>query len=150
MEKFSRLLIRYLFAALLCFTLASIAHSQMVLAGLEQQGIVIPPAERLQMTLSDWWGLLPGYGAIIATGMLIALSVAGWICSKTGTMGGILYALAGAAAMLSILMAMQPIMDITLIAGARSTIGLTLQTLAGLLGGWSFYWLRKKPKLHFD
>jgi len=150
MPDFARLLLRYIFAVLLCFTLASIAHSQMVLTGLEQQGIVIPPVERLQMTLSDWWGLLPGYGAIIAAGMLIALSVAGWICSKTGAIGGLLYALAGAAAMLSILMAMQPIMDITLIAGARGSTGLTLQSLAGFLGGWSFYWLRKKPKLHFD
>lgn len=150
MDNFSRLLIRYIFAVLLCFTLASIAHSQMVLAGLEQQGIIIPPADRLQMTLSDWWGLLPSYGAIIAAGMLIALSVGGWICSKTGAIGGLLYALAGAVAMLSILMAMQPVMNITLIAGARSTTGLTLQTLAGFFGGWSFYWLRKKPKLHFD
>lgn len=150
MDTLGRLLIRYIFATLLCFTLASIAHSQMVLAGLEQQGIVIPPVDRLQMTLSDWWGLLPGYGAIIAVGMLIALVVASWIGKRIGTMGGLLYALACAAAMLSILMAMQPIMDITLIAGARSTTGLTLQALAGFFAGWSFYWLRKKPKLHFD
>ncbi|GGD65948.1 hypothetical protein [Lacimicrobium alkaliphilum] len=150
MEKFARLTLRFILAWLTTFTFASIAHSQMVLSGLEQQGIVIPPFERLQMTLSDWWGLLPGYGAVIAVGMLIALCFGGWVCKKTGTPGGLLYPVAGALAMLSIVMAMQPIMDITLIAGARSNTGLALQALSGLIGGWAFYALRKKPKLHFD
>lgn len=150
MEKFTRLTLRFILAWLATFTLASIAHSQMVLSGLEQQGIVIPPAERLQMTLSDWWGLLPGYGAVIFAGMLIALSVGGWISRKIGALSGLLYPLSGALAMYIMLIAMQPVMDISLIAGARSDTGLILQALAGLIGGWVFYALREKPKLHFD
>ncbi len=150
MPDWMRFVLRYLVATLLCFTLASIAHSQMVLWGLQQQAIVIPPFERLQMTLSDWWGLLPTYGSVIAVGLLIALLVATWLSRKTGPWGGLVFGLAGAVALLSILLAMQPIMDITLIAGARSHMGLLLQVSAGFIGGLVFYWLRKKPKRHFD
>jgi hypothetical protein len=37
---------------------------------------------------------------------------------------------------------MHPILEITLLAGARSTLGFICQSLAGAMGGWIFSYLR--------
>ncbi|MBN7818725.1 hypothetical protein [Bowmanella yangjiangensis] len=132
------LIIRFLLAWLGCFSLASLMHSQFVLAGLTGQGIQIALTDRLQMSLSDWWGLLPTYGLIIAIGLLLAFSIAGWLSRRFSINAVFLYPLAGFVTLLCIHLAMQPIMDITLIAGARGALGLLTQAATGLAGGWIF------------
>jgi uncharacterized membrane protein YeaQ/YmgE (transglycosylase-associated protein family) len=42
-----------------------------------------------------------------------------------------------------ILIAMQPVLGVTLIAGARSSFGIILQIIAGMIGGFCFMRLRK-------
>jgi hypothetical protein len=56
----------------------------------------------------------------------------------------LLYPLAGFVAIFVMLLAMQPVLGITLIAGARSTLGIVSQCLAGLIGGWLFMKLRER------
>ncbi|GAB3028148.1 hypothetical protein [Bowmanella dokdonensis] len=141
---------RFLIALLLCFTLASVAHTQFVLAKLAGTGVVIPWSERVSMSLQDWWGLLPTYGAIIAVGLLLAFAVTGFLLKHYRSLSGWLYPLAGLVAILTIHLAMQPIMDITLIAGARTHLGLASQAMAGFVAGWVFYGLRHKPRMHFS
>lgn len=132
------LLTRFMLAWLVCFTLASMAHSQFVLSGLSKQGIHITLSQRWQMSLSDWWGLLPTYGVVLAVGLLIAFGVATWLARRFTGRRVMLYSLAGFAGLLCIHLAMQPLMDITLIAGARGTLGLLTQAATGLIGGWVF------------
>ncbi|GAA0376429.1 hypothetical protein GCM10009092_45710 [Bowmanella denitrificans] len=144
------LMFRFFLAWLVCFTLASLMHSQFVLAGLAQQNITISFSDRYQMTLSDWWGLLPTYGVVIAIGLALAFVVVGLLRRHYMRLPAWLYALAGFVALLSIHLAMQPIMDITLIAGARGELGLLAQALAGLAGGWIFCLTTPKAQRYFS
>jgi hypothetical protein len=41
---------------------------------------------------------------------------------------------------------MQPILNVTIIAGAREPLGFAKQCIAGLFGGWAFMYQRKPQK----
>ncbi|GGW80685.1 hypothetical protein [Alteromonas halophila] len=118
------------------YCLASILHTQMVLTGLVQVDVAIPVADWVSMTAYDLWGLLPAYGSATLGAMLIAMLIVSWLVQHQSRMLTLVLCMcAGALAMLVMLLAMQPIMQVTLIAGARSSVGMALQCLAGLLGG---------------
>ena len=92
------------------------------------------------MVFDDWLGLLPTYGVIIGIGLLLAFIACNLLLRKRQYSYGInvlLYALAGAFSLCVMLVSMQPIMDITLIAGARGN-GIYAQMLAGFFGGIMF------------
>lgn len=81
--------------------------------------------------MDDLLGLSSGYAPIIALALLIVFSVMAMIQHKRAIATPWLYPLAG-------LLAMHPIFNITLIAGARSPWGFTAQCLTDLVGGWVF------------
>ena len=140
------ILIGHFFAAsLLTFVLASLTHSQFVLDGLIQLGIAIPFGDRLAMSWQDLQGLFPSLGGAISFSLLLAfLCVYGlsrWQQAIAPRLM-LLYPLAGALAIWLMLTAMQPIMHITLIAGARSAAGVLSLSLCGAAGGWLFWYLR--------
>lgn len=139
-----KLTLHFLAACLATFLLASVAHSQMVLAELTNIDVVITLADRLQMTLSDLAGLLPSYGVVIAISLLLAFSIKWLISSKIKKLPDSLYVLAGFLAIACALAAMHPILDITLIAGARTPFGLVLQAMSGAVGGYVFMKLRQQ------
>lgn len=132
----------WLLAVLAAFVAGSVAHSQFVLADLEQIGVSISLSSRLSTTFEDLVGLLPGYGAVLAIGFLLAFLLAGWVRNTFHT-GGWIFAMAGFVAVLTVFALMYPLMEITLIAGARSMAGLICQCLAGALGGIVFAILKK-------
>jgi nucleoside recognition membrane protein YjiH len=136
-----------LIASVIGFLFASMLHTQAVLAKLSDIGIIITLAERLNTTWQDLLGLAPTYGIIILIGLTIAFSVAGLINKKLNTKVIFLYPLAGGIAMLVMLLAMQPILNVTLIAGARGTGGLLMQVIAGLIAGVCFASLIKSKKV---
>lgn len=72
MNFLTRLLPSFLASWLLTFTLASLFHSQYVVNQLVNVGVVVGFSDRVSLTLDDWLGLLPTYGAIIAVALLIA------------------------------------------------------------------------------
>lgn len=139
-----KLALHFLAACITTFVLASVAHSQMVLAELANIGVVISLADRLQMTISDLLGLLPSYGSVIALSLLLGFLVTWLISSKIKKLPDSLFVLAGFLAIISALAAMHPILDITLIAGARTPFGLFLQALSGAIGGFVFMKLRQQ------
>lgn len=128
----------FLLAVLVTFILASLAHSQFVLLELAKVGVQIDMASRISMSIDDLIGLGPSYGAIIALSLLLGFTVVGTIRKYRPHTTAWVYPLAGALAMLVMLLAMQPIMHITLIAGARTPFGILAQCLAGFAGGWVF------------
>ncbi|WP_299083982.1 hypothetical protein [uncultured Paraglaciecola sp.] len=140
---FLRLCSHFLVAVIFAFVLASLFHSQFVMAELTQIGVEISLNDRLSMSLDDLLGLCPTYGVVIALSFCIAFIVANLIVKRVSLSPYILYALAGGTGVSIALLAMQPILDITLIAGARSTFGFACQSLAGAIGGGVFTYLRK-------
>lgn len=123
------------------FTFASVLHSQFVVNELVAVGVKVSGMDRLSLSIDDWVGLLPTYGIIIAVGLLVAFLICGGVFRKALVLDSVkrtfTWSLAGTAAIAVILLAMQPIMNITLIAGAREW-GFYAQLIAGALGGFVF------------
>jgi hypothetical protein len=141
----TRILPSFLVAWLLTFTLASLFHSQYVVNQLVNVGVVVGFADRVNLTFDDWLGLLPTYGAIIAVALIIAFFVTWFISKKLKAHYAGLFVIAGIAAFATALIAIESIMNITIIAGARGW-GFYLQLLAGAVGGYTFAQLIKVAK----
>ncbi|MFC4701618.1 hypothetical protein ACFO4O_15795 [Glaciecola siphonariae] len=120
------------------FLFASILHTQAVLAKLSDIEIKITFAQRIQTTWQDMLGLAPTYGLIILVALTIAFSVSGLLRKKWNIAPKFIYPLAGGIAFLTMLLAMQPILNVTLLAGARGISGLLMQVCAGLIAGICF------------
>ncbi len=132
-----KLFISFALSVLLTYTLASLAHSQQVLSGLLQLGVIIPMADRIAMSAGDWVGLYL-YLAVIAIGLLIAFCVMALLGRVLPVPRVPLYAVGGTLAMFVILFSMRELGSLTPIAGARGALGMSLQCLAGAVGGAVF------------
>lgn len=125
-------------SVLFTFVLASLFHSQFVLHELSRLGVEIDLATRLQSSLDDMLGLLPGYGVIIALSLLLGFGLINLVNKFFAIPSYWRYAIAGLLAMLTAHLAMFPIFNVTLVAGARTALGLACQCLAATAGGWIF------------
>jgi len=142
MPFLTRVLPIFLVSWLLTFTLASLFHSQYVVNQLVNVGIVVSSSDRINLTLDDWLGLLPTYGAIIAIALAIAFLVTAKLTKKVKQYSMVLFVAAGITAFAVVLVAIESIMNIHIIAGARGW-GFYLQLLAGAFGGLLFALLTK-------
>ena len=145
MSFLTRILPSFLVSWLLTFTLASLFHSQYVVNQLVNVGVVVLLSDRASLTLDDWLGLLPTYGAIIAVALAIAFFVTAKLNKKVQKYGTQLFIIAGIVAFAIVLIAIESIMNIHIIAGARGW-GFYAQLLAGAVGGFAFSQLFKVTK----
>ena len=137
-----RLCTHFLVAVVFAFVIASLFHSQFVMAELAKVGVEISLNDRLSMSIDDLLGLYPTYGIVIAVSHFISFIVAGLLIKRFKLSPNIVYFLAGGVGVTVALLAMHPILEITLLAGARSTFGFLCQSLAGAIGGLVFSYLR--------
>ena len=142
MPFLTRLLPIFLVSWLFTFTLASLFHSQYVVNQLVDVGVVVSLSDRINLTLDDWLGLLPTYGAIIAIALAIAFFAVVLLIKKFEKYSMVLFVASGITAFAVVLVAIESIMNIHIIAGARGW-GFYLQLLAGALGGLLFALLTK-------
>ncbi len=142
MPFLTRLLPIFLVSWLFTFTLASLFHSQYVVNQLVDVGVVVSLSDRINLTLDDWLGLLPTYGAIIAIALAIAFFAVVLLVKKFKIYSMALFVASGITAFAVVLVAIESIMNIHIIAGARGW-GFYLQLLAGALGGLLFALLTK-------
>jgi hypothetical protein len=137
------------FAAwLTTFTLASFFHSIMVLSELTELDVNINMSTRFSFIVMDWLGMVGTYGIILLVGLVLSLSLTLPVkkgidyfrtqSNETPATYIKWYALATGTMMFVILQAMYPILEITVIAGARGLVGTLLQILAGVMGGIVF------------
>ena len=131
-------------ATVVAFVLASLLHSQFVMAELTSVGVDINFNDKLSMSFDDLVGLSPTYGVVIAISLLLAFSISTLLLKRLTVSPSILYFVRGGLGVTTALIAMHPILDITLIAGARSVFGFACQSLAGAIGGWVFSCLRAR------
>lgn len=137
MPFLTRVLPIFLVSWLLTFTLASLFHSQYVVNQLVNVGVIVSLSDRINLTLDDWLGLLPTYGAIIAIALAIAFLVTAKFTKKVKQYSMALFIAAGIASLAVVLIAIESIMNIHIIAGARGW-GFYMQLLAGATGGLLF------------
>jgi len=129
-------------ATIFAFVLASVFHSQFVMAELTSVGVNISFNDRLSMSMDDLIGLYPTYAVVIAISLLLAFSIATLFLKFVKYSPSLMYFISGGLGIIVALLAMHPIIDATLIAGARSAFGFACQALAGAIGGWVFSLLR--------
>lgn len=149
MEKlltFLTFILHVLLASLLSFLVASVMHSQTTISGLIDVGANLTLNDKLTTVYYDFIGLLPVYGSIIFAGMLIAMPIASLIKDRLNISNRLVHCLAGAIAILTILIAMHPILNVTLIAGARGTGGMLMQSIAGAVGGLAYALMHEHPQ----
>ena len=138
MLNFAKLTLHFLVAAIIAFLFASIFHTQFVLHELTKVGVEIDMTTRLSGTFDDLMGLAPGYGPIIAIALLLGFLIMTAVKRFIPSLGYWAYPLAGILAIGTAHLAMHPIFNVTLIAGARSTMGIVFQCIAGFVGGYVF------------
>lgn len=125
--------------------LGSLAHSWFVQqAWLEAAAISgsVPDAQltvtdRLSWMAHDVVGLQPLYGALTAIALLVAFLVSGLVARFTG-LRTIVFAVAGAVAIFVMFTVMKSQLGTVGVFGARGTMGLGAQVIAGLVAGLVF------------
>jgi len=142
-----RRIVGFIFAVMVTFSLGAIASTQSVISSLADMGAPLTVNERLSMTLHDLVGMLPLYGSLVAIGFLLALPVAGWASHRLGSLRVLGFVLAGALAVFLVHAGLHSIFGTSLVAGARSTLGLSVQILAGAIGGYCYLLIRDEPRL---
>ena len=134
----------YLVAVAVAYLLAAVTATQAVISRLAGRGIDVNMADRVAMTLHDIAGMAGMFLPMIAFGLLVAFLVTALLCRWFGQWRSLLYPLAGAAALVTIHVALNLSFEITPVAIARTPIGLLIQALAGAAGGYTYIALTRK------
>lgn len=137
-----RLAIAFLVAVLVAAILGSIAQTQFNLAEITQLGGPVTSDIRAKVTTEDLVGFGPVMAAIVAAAFLPAFVAAFVVMRLLPAPRALIYAGAGFFglwAAFSLMGFFTPMP--TLVAAARSTVGLTTLSAAGLVGGLVFSWL---------
>jgi hypothetical protein len=137
MKKFAKIVAVFVMAVIATSLLGSIFSTQFVLAGLQGLGVEIPISDRFSMTLADF-GILPAMGILYSICLLAGFLVAGLCAMKIGGSRTTWFVAAGASAVICELLILSALMDLMILAGARTTMGLVAQGVAGGVGGWVF------------
>ncbi len=133
-----RWLLAWLLASLVTYVLGSALMTQVVLLSLASFDIPVDLGARASMTLFDIGGLASSYLPLIAIALLLGFLVAAAISRWRPAWRALLYLLAGASAVGTMIGIMTWTFGMNPLAGARGGGGVALQMAAGLAGGWAF------------
>ncbi|GHA04307.1 hypothetical protein GCM10008090_12050 [Arenicella chitinivorans] len=142
MRRFFHYTAAWLVAVLGGSVTSSVFSSHFVLSELRAIDIPISFATQLKMTIDDF-AILQTLGMAIGAAFLIAFIIAA-VCHRfIGGAERLWFMVAGMSAVITLLLLMSWQLQLMPIAGARSNLGLLMQGVAGLVGGWLFW--RLKP-----
>jgi hypothetical protein len=114
-------------------------QTQNVIARLTYIGADVGIGQRLSMTVYDLMYLGSMYIVLVSIGTFVAYLLGLLVYRVAGFGRPIVFAVAGAVAMLAMLLLMkQAFFGIHMIAGARDGLGIGLQMVAGAIGGLIF------------
>lgn len=146
LQRILRVLLAFVAAVVAATVVACIIGTQFVLAALSGIGVEIPLADRLATTWHDLinFGFIPSpafgfsYGVVIGIGLFIAFLVAAALSYFLPRFHTVIYAVAGAAAILTFLGSSYFVFGASMFAFAQTPMGLITQGAAGAVGGWVF------------
>ncbi len=141
--KIIRALIAFLLAVAVTYVLATSFYTQQVIAKMTAIGADYSSSQQLDTYLSNFVGLWQ-LGAMIAVAFAIAFLIAFVAKHVLKPLAPVAYPVAGAAAMLSLLVAIEQVLGggAGVMGGASDGLGLALQALAGFAGGAVFAFSR--------
>jgi hypothetical protein len=125
----------FLVAVLVAAVSGSVVQTQFNLLALRALDVDLPVATWLRTTARDIGGFAPAYALVVAVAFLLALPAAAVLSRRWPGFRPRLYTLAGAAAILAALLAMNALLSISAIAATRSLAGLVAMAATGALGG---------------
>jgi hypothetical protein len=138
--------VAFMLAVAVTSALGAAAHTQFIVANVNELGHPVPFTERATWTAHDVAGMFPTFAPIIAFAFLLALPVAAFASHRLMRLRTTGYALAGGLAMICALLVMKQLLDISGVAGARTALGVLAQGLAGAAGGWTFARVTRKQQ----
>lgn len=140
----ARRLAAWLTAVAAAYLMASVTATQAVVTELDRMGVAVPLGERAAMTGRDILGLAGTFLPMVAFALLVAFMAAALLCRWLERWQVVLYALAGAAGLITIHLALNLALGLTPVAIARTHGGLLLQGLAGAVGGLCYILLIRR------
>lgn len=143
--KIGQTAIAYILAVLTTYVIAAGFYTQQVIAKQTAIGMEFTSGQQFNNYLSNITGLWV-YAAMIAIALLVAFIVAAGVKRVLKPLAAIAYPVAGAAAMLVMLILIERQLGggAGIIGGARDALGISLQCFAGFLGGGLFAMLRPR------
>lgn len=139
-----KIITAFVAATLAAFLAGSMLATQFILANVSAMSMEVTAGVRLQSTLHDIAGLSTSYLPMVSIALLIAFLVAGLLAKRFPTRRLFLFMLAGAVGLIVIHLLMKALLGLSGIAATRTTLGLLSQGLAGALGGYLYYRLRRR------
>lgn len=136
--KFFKAIAAYLLAVAATTVLGSILATQFVLAELGTMQVDVPLSVRLQTTVHDVIGMSPTYAPIVAGALLVAFLVAALFTYFFPLPRRRWYLVGGFLGIIAALLLVKSVLGGTPISGAKDSLGLIAQGIAGLFGGWIF------------
>jgi hypothetical protein len=135
---------RWVVAVIITTIAASAIHSWIIQRGLIALGAEIPTGLALRTALTDFIGLAPALGGVLAIALAVAFLVATFLGPRLKVPALVAFPLAGGVAVGATLAIMHWQMNITPIASAREPLGFALLCGAGALGGLVFALTRRR------
>ncbi len=130
-----RILSGWLAAVVAAAVAGSLVQSSFTLAALGRIHEPVGLRDRLVVYTHDLLHFAPLWAAVMGLALLIAFVAAGWLGQRNRRWRPALFPLAGLVATLTALLVMEAMLPVTLIAAARSLLGIALMCLGGVLGG---------------
>ena len=124
--------------------LTSIVSTQLILADVAGFGIPVSIGDRIGATIHDLIGLAVPLLLLVGLSFLIAFIIAKYVHRYIGGSRTIWYMAAGFTSIPSAIVLIKAAMGGTLLASARTPLGMMLIAFCGMAGGWIFAWLTSK------
>jgi len=124
--------------------LTSIVSTQLVLADIRSFGLAVSLGDRLQATLHDLLGLALPLLVLIGLSFLVAFAVARYAIRIIGGNQMMWFMAAGLTSVPTGIVLIKYFMGGTLLASARTSLGMLLIALCGMAGGWMFAYLNSR------
>lgn len=138
----------FVLAVLLATVLGTVLQTQFNLAMLQALGAPIPLAVRLHTSGLDLLGFSPTFGLLVLLGFSAALPVAALVSRALPRTRGVMFALAGAVAILLALMLANALAPMPTLIGANRSVAGTLALMAsGSAGALLFAVLGRRATL---
>jgi len=137
-----RTVLAYITAVAITYLVATGFYTQQILAKQAEIGAQYTTGQQIETYLENFLGLTI-YGVVLAIALFIGFVVAWGVKRVVRPLASIAYPVAGAAAVLTVILLVENQFEgAGAIGGARTTLGIALQCVAGAVGGFVFSLLR--------
>jgi hypothetical protein len=124
--------------------LTSIVSTQLVLADVKYFGLDVTMGDRVNATIHDLLGVGPALLMLIGLSFLVAFVIARYAHRHIGGNRALWFSAAGFLSMPSALLLLKMAMGGTLLASARTSLGMFLVACCCMAGGYGYAWVTER------